>query len=53
MTGAMIEEATDGAALTKIAQAPETIDLVFMDVQMPKLNGYDAAKQSANYHARM
>lgn len=46
MTGAVIEEATDGeAALTKITQSDENYyDLVFMDVQMPRLNGYDATK---------
>ena len=46
MTGAAIDEATDGeAALTKITQSDENYyDLVFMDVQMPRLNGYDATK---------
>ncbi|MDR2604414.1 MAG: response regulator [Desulfovibrio sp.] len=43
--GMIIEEAEDGAvALEKFRQSPPGwYDVIFMDIQMPNMNGYDAA----------
>ncbi|MDR3183638.1 MAG: response regulator [Planctomycetaceae bacterium] len=43
--GFKTEEAKDGAeGLLKFANSPEnSIDIVFMDIQMPVMNGYDSA----------
>ena len=45
MTGAEIETAVNGKeAVDKVADHPNGYyDLVFMDVQMPIMNGYEAA----------
>lgn len=45
--GLLIEEADDGeAAVEKVKwSAPGYYDLVLMDIQMPKLNGYEATRQ--------
>ena len=46
-TGIFIDEAEDGIiALEKFkASPPDTYDLILMDIQMPNLNGYDAAME--------
>ena len=46
ITGATIETAENGlVALTKVSEKPAFYyDLVFMDMQMPVMNGYDATK---------
>jgi len=46
-TNAYIEEAVDGAqALEMFKKSPKGYyDLIFMDVQMPNMNGYDATKK--------
>ena len=45
-TGLLIEEAEDGAkAVEKFTESPDGyFDIIFMDIQMPVLNGYEAAK---------
>lgn len=45
-TGLLIHCADNGAeALKMIEAAPDTYDIVFMDVQMPKMNGYEATRR--------
>jgi PAS domain S-box-containing protein len=45
-TGIAIDEAGDGGeALTIFRESPEnSYDIIYMDVQMPTMNGYDASK---------
>jgi CheY-like chemotaxis protein len=45
--GVMVEKAVDGReAVDKVNAMPEEYyDLIFMDIQMPVMNGYEAAKQ--------
>ncbi|MDE7322179.1 MAG: response regulator [Lachnospiraceae bacterium] len=47
MTGVQIETAENGLqAVETFAKAPEGyFDLIFMDIQMPVMNGYDAARR--------
>jgi len=47
MTGIQIETAENGIqAVETFANAPEGyFDLIFMDIQMPVMNGYDAARK--------
>lgn len=46
MLGLAIDTAEDGEEAVErfAASAPGTYDLIMMDIQMPKLNGYDATK---------
>ncbi|MGN0492076.1 MAG: response regulator [Acutalibacteraceae bacterium] len=46
MTGIAVERAADGAEAVDMMAACENgyYDIVFMDIQMPKMNGYDAAR---------
>lgn len=45
-TGAQVEEACDGQEAVKLVSASSEgyYDLIFMDIQMPRMNGYEAAK---------
>jgi two-component system sensor histidine kinase/response regulator len=47
VTGVQVEVANDGVqAVEKFRQSPEGhFQLIFMDIQMPRMNGYEAAKQ--------
>jgi len=42
--GAQVLEADDGLKAVKIAKENPKIDIVFMDLQMPEMNGLDATK---------
>ncbi|MGN0794881.1 MAG: hybrid sensor histidine kinase/response regulator [Aristaeellaceae bacterium] len=46
MTGLTVERATDGIdAVDKVAECEDGYyDLIFMDIQMPRMNGYDAVR---------
>lgn len=46
MTGLAVEFAEDGIkAVDRMAECPDDYyDLIFMDIQMPRMNGYDAAR---------
>ena len=46
-TGAVVEEAENGLVAVNMVKnsSPGYYDLVFMDIQMPVMNGYDAAKK--------
>ncbi|WP_302737549.1 ATP-binding protein [uncultured Desulfovibrio sp.] len=45
MKGASVDAAEDGQRALEMfcASAPDTYDLILMDIQMPRLNGYEAA----------
>ena len=46
LEGAHVELATDGqSAVDRLAAGPQDFDLVFMDIQMPVLDGYEAARR--------
>lgn len=44
-TGAQILWAKDGAEAVEMCSNNNKIDLVLMDIQMPRLNGYEATRQ--------
>jgi CheY-like chemotaxis protein len=46
MTGLKVERAADGTEAVKMVSECEDgyYDLIFMDIQMPKMNGYDATR---------
>jgi len=44
-TKAKLIWARDGEETVKLCSDSERVDIVLMDIQMPKLNGYDAATQ--------
>ena len=48
-TNIKIIRAFNGEEAVSIVKKDKTIDLVLMDIRMPKLNGYDATKQIKSY----
>ena len=46
MTGLAVERSRDGIeAVDRMAEVPEGYyDMIFMDIQMPRMNGYDATR---------
>ncbi|HNY15559.1 MAG TPA: response regulator [Bacteroidales bacterium] len=44
-TGAILLNAGDGREAVNIAQSEKSIDLILMDIQLPLMDGYTAAKK--------
>lgn len=44
-TGAILLNAGDGREAVNIAQSEKSIDLILMDIQLPLIDGYTAAKK--------
>ena len=51
LTGAAVETAEDGKkALDMVRDRPGEFDMVFMDIQMPVMNGYESARAIRGLH---
>ncbi len=48
-TGARIERSVNGEEAIQLCKNTDTIDLVLMDIQMPKVNGYEATREIRKY----
>ncbi len=44
-TGANIKRASNGFEAIEICRNDQSLDIVLMDIQMPKMNGYDATRE--------
>ena len=44
-TGASIKRASNGSEAIEICRHDQNLDIVLMDIQLPKMNGYDATRE--------
>ena len=50
-SGIRVTVVSDGRKAVKMIEAGEDVDLVLMDIHMPHMNGYDAARKIREYNA--